>query len=256
VQRNSLLLCFAIALASHSIYFDSLVPAFARGGGGSAGHGGGGSSGGSHGGSGSSYGGTGGGHGYSHGFGAVIGGFPSTSSGYNSGYSNGSFYPNYGNYGSSTSNSDTSYHPSQSTYFEYLRADPGFSSNSGFNTHSYFWGRDYNGDTPDFEPIPDALVPSNQLTFNRSNYVFNTFFRTPQPESLLKCIARIDDELVNLDGDGRIGTLDTDFYSEELLAIKRDYDAGLSVRGGISPSREAALRKQLAGLEKDIQRPR
>jgi hypothetical protein len=69
-------------------------------------------------------------------------------------------------------------------------------------------------------------------------------------------MARIDEELVNLDGEGRIGTFDTDFYSQELLAIKRDYDAGLSIRGSISPAREAALRKQLAGLEKDIQRQR
>ena len=78
------------------------------------------------------------------------------------------------------------------------------------------------------------------------------YYHSQPSESVDTAIATVEDELIRLHDEGRIGSLDMDHFSEQLLALKRNYEAMLSTTGSLSEKQETELKKEVSMLHDDI----
>ena len=63
---------------------------------------------------------------------------------------------------------------------------------------------------------------------------------------------RIEESLIKFHAEERLGSMDIDNFSEQLLAIKRNYDAMVSTRGRLNVQQELNLRNDLRALNEEI----
>ncbi len=105
-------------------------------------------------------------------------------------------------------------------------------------------------------PQSESIPPIEPLIIQPLSSVPLVLTPMPEPElpAISVCITRLEDNLLTLHDQGIIGSLDLDDLSEELLAIKRNYNAMLSTGAGLKKQQELSVRHDLKSFADEIHR--
>jgi hypothetical protein len=92
-------------------------------------------------------------------------------------------------------------------------------------------------------------VSYNQSSAFSQNIGQSTY---PKPISIDAYIGKIEERLLRLHDIDKLGSLDMDYFSEQLMGIKKNFAAMLSVSGHLSSREQYQLIGQLSTLEKEL----
>ncbi|MBX9689212.1 MAG: hypothetical protein K2X27_21060 [Candidatus Obscuribacterales bacterium] len=205
---------------------------------------------------------------------SVRGGFANSGSGF--GGSSSGYYSYHGSPSQpvrsdpSVARADLGLPPLNSSGPSYSRSysSPGFIQGGISNSNYYFWNSDpffwpggrttiKNWDPPrQFNP-PRRYYPAESYTESppAQQTLYSQFPQRPRAEEAIELtMVKMDETLVQLHAQNRIGSFDLDQYSGELLRIKRNYAVMKEAKGRLSERQTEELRKEIATLKSSLMR--
>lgn len=117
----------------------------------------------------------------------------------------------------------------------------------GNSSDSFYWGQQ----SPGYGPFQFSLLDpySNQYSYNLENPMLN-----PVEVAVNVSFNNLEDKLIDLTDQGRLGTFDLDIYTNRLLDLKRNYNAMLGSKGGLNDRQGDALSNDLSQFDQEIDR--
>jgi hypothetical protein len=127
-----------------------------------------------------------------------------------------------------------------------IQTDPAPTANIFPSLHTALWS----------ESIPSVIlwpaIQAQNTSWNPAQFASYQMSRAPAEPSIQDRLTQTEEKLLRLHDINALGSIDVDYFSEELLAIKKNHAAMLSINGHLSPREQKQLSAQLSSLEKEL----
>ena len=118
-------------------------------------------------------------------------------------------------------------------------------ANISAQPQSHFWSES-------IPPVVPWPAPAQNFSWIQAQLVSYQINRVTEEQSIADRLTQVEERLLRLHDINALGSIDVDYFSEELLAIKKNHAAMLSVNGHLSSREQKQLAAQLSLLEKEL----